>query len=51
MTFLYRNGISIRDTDNMLENLTVEAAIGEKTVDQLAQHLRDLVENVIPTHQ
>lgn len=51
MTFLYRNGISIRDTDNMLENLTVEAAIGEKTVDQLAQHLRDLVENVIPTRQ
>lgn len=51
MTFLYRNGISIRDTDNMLENLTVEAAIGEKTVDQLAQYLRDVVENVIPTRQ
>lgn len=51
MTFLYRNGISIRDTDTMLENLTVEAAIGEKTVAQLAQHLRDLAENVIPTRQ
>ncbi|MCW2476657.1 MULTISPECIES: type II toxin-antitoxin system death-on-curing family toxin [unclassified Symbiopectobacterium] len=48
MTFLYRNGIRIRDTDNTLENLTVEAATGEKAVDQLAQHLRDLVENVIP---
>lgn len=42
MTFLYRNGIRIRDTDNTLENLTVEAATGEKTVDQLAQHLRGL---------
>lgn len=48
MTFLYRNDIRIRDTDNTLENLTVEAATGEKAVDQLAQHLRDLVENVIP---
>lgn len=45
MTFLYRNGISIRDTGNTLENLTVEAATGEKTVDQLAQTLRDLVDN------
>ncbi|MBS3828433.1 type II toxin-antitoxin system death-on-curing family toxin [Proteus mirabilis] len=44
MTFLYRNGIRIRDTDNMLENLTVEAATGEKTVDQLAKHLQNLVE-------
>ncbi|CFR16493.1 type II toxin-antitoxin system death-on-curing family toxin [Yersinia massiliensis] len=45
MAFLYRNGIRIRDTDNSLENLTVAAATGEKTVDQLAQHLRDLVEH------
>lgn len=30
MTFLYRNGIKIRDNDNMLENLTVEAVSGEK---------------------
>lgn len=44
MTFLYRNSIRIRDTDNMLENLTVEAATGEKTVDQLAKHLQNLVE-------
>ncbi len=44
MTFLYRNGIRIRDTDNMLENLTVEAATGEKAVDQLAKHLQNLVE-------
>lgn len=44
MTFLYRNGIRIRDTDNTLENLTVEAATGEKTADQLAQHLQNLVE-------
>ncbi|EAA2595283.1 type II toxin-antitoxin system death-on-curing family toxin [Salmonella enterica subsp. enterica] len=46
MNFLYRNGIRIRDTDNTLENLTVEAATGEKTVDQLAQNLRDLVDNL-----
>ncbi|HIE6169867.1 TPA: type II toxin-antitoxin system death-on-curing family toxin [Proteus mirabilis] len=44
MTFLSRNGIRIRDTGNMLENLTVEAATGEKTVDQLAKHLQNLVE-------
>jgi len=44
MTFLYSNDIRIRDTDNTLENLTVEAATGEKTVGQLAQHLRNLVE-------
>lgn len=43
MTFLYRNGIKIRDNDNMLENLTVDAATGEKTVEQLAQYLRELV--------
>ncbi|WJV54130.1 type II toxin-antitoxin system death-on-curing family toxin [Pectobacteriaceae bacterium CE90] len=49
MTFLYRNGIRIRDTDNTLEHLTVEAATGEKTVNQLAQHLRDLVDNFIQT--
>lgn len=45
MTFLYRNGIKICDNDNTLENLTVEAATGEKTVDQLAQHLQELVDN------
>lgn len=44
MTFLYRNGIRIRDTGKMLENLTVEAATGEKTVEQLAKHLQNLVE-------
>ncbi|MCL2899878.1 type II toxin-antitoxin system death-on-curing family toxin [Brenneria tiliae] len=48
MVFLYRNGIRLPDTDNTLENLTVEAATGEKTVDQLAQHLRDLVDNFTP---
>lgn len=45
MTFLYRNGIRIRDTDNTLENLTVGAATGEKTVDELAQHLKNLLEH------
>lgn len=45
MTFLWRNGIRIHDTDNTLENLTVEAATGEKTVDQLAQCLRELVDS------
>ncbi|MGJ3355146.1 type II toxin-antitoxin system death-on-curing family toxin [Providencia sp. Je.9.19] len=44
MTFLYRNGIKIRDNDCTLENLTVEAATGEKTVDQLAQCLRELID-------
>ncbi len=29
----------------MLENLTVEAATGEKTVSQLAQYLRELVDS------
>ncbi|MCL2895372.1 type II toxin-antitoxin system death-on-curing family toxin [Brenneria tiliae] len=48
MVFLYRNGIRLPDTDNTLENLTVEAATGEKTVDQLVQHLRDLVDNFTP---
>ncbi|MFS1563954.1 MAG: type II toxin-antitoxin system death-on-curing family toxin [Candidatus Arsenophonus phytopathogenicus] len=48
MTFLYRNGINIRDNDNTLENLTVEAATGEKTVDQLAQQLRELVNRIDP---
>ncbi len=48
MTFLYRNGINIRDNDNTLENLTVEAATGEKTVDQLAQQLRELVNRIEP---
>ncbi|MFP1723532.1 type II toxin-antitoxin system death-on-curing family toxin [Lonsdalea quercina] len=49
MTFLYRNGVKIRDNDNALENLTVEAATGEKTVIPLAQHLRDLMDNAIST--
>lgn len=44
MTFLYRNGVTIRDNDNLLENLTVKAATGEQTVDQLAQHLRALAD-------
>lgn len=43
MAFLNRNGICTRDNDNTLENLTVDAATGEKPVEQLAQHLRDLV--------
>jgi death-on-curing protein len=45
MTFLYRNGITIRDNDDLLENLTVKAATGEQTVDQLAQHLRALTDS------
>ncbi|EGA0958880.1 type II toxin-antitoxin system death-on-curing family toxin [Salmonella enterica] len=45
MVFLRRNGIRIHDTDNTLENLTVEAATGEKTVDQLAQYLRKQVDD------
>ncbi|SFO12436.1 death on curing protein [Xenorhabdus japonica] len=49
MTFLYRNGIKIRDNDNTLENLTVEAATGAKTVEQLAQHLRELVDRADPS--
>ncbi|MCL6361766.1 type II toxin-antitoxin system death-on-curing family toxin [Pectobacterium polaris] len=44
MTFLYRNGVLVRDNDNTLENLTVEAATGAKNVDQLAQHLRTRVQ-------
>jgi death-on-curing protein len=44
MAFLYRNGIKIQDIDNTLENLTVEAATGEKAVLQLAHCLRTLVE-------
>ncbi|KMK85307.1 MULTISPECIES: type II toxin-antitoxin system death-on-curing family toxin [Pectobacterium] len=44
MTFLYRNGVLVRDNDNTLENLTVEAATGAKNVDQLAQQLRTLVQ-------
>lgn len=46
MTFLYRNGIQIRNNDNTLEELTVNAATGEKTVSQLAQHLRELADNI-----
>jgi len=30
MTFLYRNGINIRDNDNTLENLTVKLLPGKK---------------------
>ncbi|MCZ8574779.1 type II toxin-antitoxin system death-on-curing family toxin, partial [Escherichia albertii] len=45
MTFLWRNGIRIRDVDNSLENLTVEAATGEKTVGQLARCLRERVDS------
>lgn len=43
MTFLYCDGIRIRDTDNTLENLTLKVVTGEKTIDQLAQHLQNLV--------
>lgn len=46
MTFLYRNGIKICDNDNTLENLTVEAATGEKSIGQLAQHLRELADRI-----
>ncbi|MCQ8234007.1 type II toxin-antitoxin system death-on-curing family toxin [Pectobacterium carotovorum] len=49
MTFLYRNGVLVRDHDNTLENLTVEAATGAKNVDQLAQHLRNLEDEISPT--
>ncbi|MCC8373175.1 hypothetical protein CKY10_08415 [Photorhabdus sp. HUG-39] len=42
---LHRNGIQIFDNDNTLENLTVDVATGEKSISQLAQHLRQLVEN------
>lgn len=48
MTFLYRNGMKIRDHDDTLENLTVEAATGNKTVDQLAQCLRELTDDFNP---
>lgn len=44
MTFLYRNGVLVRDNDNTLENLTVEAATGAKNVDELAQQLRTRVQ-------
>lgn len=43
MVFLRRNGLLINDVDDTLENLTVEAATGAKTVIQLAQCLRELV--------
>lgn len=42
MTFLYHNGIKIIDIDDVLENLTVEAATGTKNSQQLAQYLRKL---------
>lgn len=42
MTFLYRNGIKIIDINDVLENLTVEAATGTKNSQQLAQYLRKL---------
>lgn len=44
MTFLYRNGVNICNNGDLLENLTVAAATGEKSVSQLAQHLRQLVD-------
>lgn len=50
MVFLHRNGIKIRDNDNALENLTVAAATGEKTVFHLAQHLRELRDNSTSTY-
>ncbi|WP_118986027.1 hypothetical protein [Photorhabdus sp. CRCIA-P01] len=43
---LHRNGIHIFNNDNTLENLIVDAATGEKNVSQLAQYLRELVENI-----
>ncbi|NDO83703.1 type II toxin-antitoxin system death-on-curing family toxin [Citrobacter sp. NCU1] len=49
MVFLYRNGIKICDNGNTLEDLTVLAATGEKTVGQLAQNLRELKDTVNPT--
>ncbi|WP_145518399.1 type II toxin-antitoxin system death-on-curing family toxin [Yersinia mollaretii] len=48
MTFLYRNGLHIRNNDEALENLTVEAATGEKTVTQLAHYLRESVDDIAP---
>ncbi|HEN3637627.1 TPA: type II toxin-antitoxin system death-on-curing family toxin [Yersinia enterocolitica] len=44
MTFLHRNGVNICNNGDLLENLTVAAATGEKSVSQLAQHLRQLVD-------
>ncbi|HHL2499377.1 TPA: type II toxin-antitoxin system death-on-curing family toxin [Yersinia enterocolitica] len=46
MTFLYRNGVNICNNGDLLENLTVAAATGEKSVSQLAQHLRQLVDTI-----
>ncbi|WP_413652836.1 hypothetical protein [Pantoea sp. B65] len=43
MKKLNRNGIRIQDNDRTLENLTVDAATEEKTAEQLAQHLRELL--------
>jgi death-on-curing protein len=42
MVFLNRNGIAIRDEDDELEELTVSAATGAVTPDQVAAVLRRL---------
>lgn len=42
MAFLNRNGIQIRDEGNELEELTVSAATGSVTTEQIAAVLRQL---------
>lgn len=42
MTFLNRNGIQIRDEGNELEELTVSAATGSVTTEQIAAVFRQL---------
>lgn len=42
MAFLRRNGVLVADEGNELEELTVQAATGEKTVEQLSAILRTL---------
>ena len=42
MAFLRRNGVLVADEGNELEELTVQAATGEKTVEQLSAILRAL---------
>lgn len=42
MAFLRRNGVLVLDEGNELEELTVQAATGEKTVEQLSAILRTL---------
>jgi len=44
VAFLRRNGVLIRDEGNELEELTVKAATGEMTPEQLAGRLRELVD-------